>query len=83
MLFLDPLGQGVAELQRPVQGPVVLQLANGSRRAAREPDELLTEVARNLALAMAYEDTVRVAELKIRASRFERVRKEAAVKPGR
>ena len=47
-----------------------------------KPDQLLTEVARNLALAMAYEDTVRVAELKIRASRFERVRKEAAVKPG-
>ncbi|MFN3348080.1 indolepyruvate oxidoreductase subunit beta family protein, partial [Pseudorhodoplanes sp.] len=47
-----------------------------------KPDELLTEVARNLALAMAYEDTVRVAELKIRASRFERVRKEVAVKDG-
>ena len=40
-----------------------------------KPDELLTEVARQLALAMAYEDTIRVAELKIRASRFERVRR--------
>lgn len=47
-----------------------------------KPDELLTEVARNLALAMAYEDTIRVAELKIRASRFERVRKEVRVKDG-
>ncbi len=47
-----------------------------------KPDELLTEVARNLALAMAYEDTVRVAELKIRASRFERVRNEVIVKDG-
>ncbi len=47
-----------------------------------KPDELLTEVARQLALAMAYEDTVRVAELKIRASRFERVREEAQVKKG-
>ena len=47
-----------------------------------KPDELLTEVARNLALAMAYEDTVRVAELKIRASRFDRVRKEVIVKDG-
>jgi indolepyruvate ferredoxin oxidoreductase beta subunit len=47
-----------------------------------KPDELLTEVARSLALAMAYEDTVRVAELKIRASRFERVRKEVIVKDG-
>jgi indolepyruvate ferredoxin oxidoreductase beta subunit len=47
-----------------------------------KPDELLTEVARNLALSMAYEDTVRVAELKIRASRFERVRNEVVVKDG-
>jgi indolepyruvate ferredoxin oxidoreductase beta subunit len=47
-----------------------------------KPDQLLTEVARNLALAMAYEDTIRVAELKIRASRFERVRKEVQVRDG-
>jgi indolepyruvate ferredoxin oxidoreductase, beta subunit len=37
---------------------------------------LLQETARQLALAMAYEDTIRVAELKIRGSRFERVRAE-------
>jgi indolepyruvate ferredoxin oxidoreductase beta subunit len=49
---------------------------------AGAPDQLLAEAARQLALAMAYEDTVRVAELKIRASRFERVRQEAQVKPG-
>ena len=49
---------------------------------AGQPDELLTEVARQLALAMAYEDTIRVAELKVRASRFERVRQEAQVKQG-
>ncbi len=47
-----------------------------------KPDELLTEVARQLALSMAYEDTIRVAELKIRASRFERVRNEVIVKDG-
>jgi indolepyruvate ferredoxin oxidoreductase beta subunit len=38
--------------------------------------ELLCEVARQLALGMTYEDTIRVAELKIRAARFERVRSE-------
>jgi indolepyruvate ferredoxin oxidoreductase beta subunit len=38
--------------------------------------QLLAETARELALGMAYEDTVRVAELKIRPSRFERVRAE-------
>src|SRR5262249_8204360 len=37
---------------------------------------LLAETARELALGMAYEDTVRVAELKIRPSRFVRVRAE-------
>jgi indolepyruvate ferredoxin oxidoreductase beta subunit len=43
---------------------------------------LLAETARQLALAMAYEDTIRVADLKIRASRFARVREEAQVADG-
>jgi indolepyruvate ferredoxin oxidoreductase, beta subunit len=43
---------------------------------------LLQEVARQLALAMAYEDTIRVAELKIRPSRFERVRQEVKLGSG-
>ena len=43
---------------------------------------LITETARQLALGMAYEDTVRVAELKIRPSRFERVRAEVRVNDG-
>ena len=38
--------------------------------------------ARNLALAMAFEDTIRVAELKIRRSRFDRVAQEVGVKDG-
>jgi indolepyruvate ferredoxin oxidoreductase, beta subunit len=42
---------------------------------------LVAEVARQLALAMAYEDTVRVAELKIRRSRFARVRDEVKLGP--
>jgi indolepyruvate ferredoxin oxidoreductase, beta subunit len=37
---------------------------------------LLAETARQLALAMSYEDTVRVADLKIRSDRFARVRTE-------
>jgi indolepyruvate ferredoxin oxidoreductase beta subunit len=37
---------------------------------------LLQDSARHLALWMSYEDTVRVAQLKIRATRFERVRDE-------
>ena len=44
--------------------------------------KLAAEVARHLALWMAYEDIIRVADLKTRASRFERVRKEVGAKPG-
>lgn len=40
---------------------------------------LLSETARELALGMSYEDTVRVAELKIRPSRFQRVRDEVQI----
>jgi indolepyruvate ferredoxin oxidoreductase beta subunit len=43
---------------------------------------LLSETARQLALGMTYEDTIRVAELKIRRSRFERVRAEVGVDAG-
>jgi indolepyruvate ferredoxin oxidoreductase beta subunit len=39
------------------------------------------ETARFLALWMCYEDVIRVADLKSRASRFERVRAEAGAKP--
>ena len=44
--------------------------------------KLTQEAARLLALWMSYEDTIRVADLKTRASRFARVRKEAAAKDG-
>ena len=43
---------------------------------------LAAEVARQLALWMSYEDIIRVADLKTRASRFERVRKEVGAKDG-
>ena len=43
---------------------------------------LAAEVARHLALWMAYEDIIRVADLKTRASRFDRVRKEVGAKEG-
>jgi indolepyruvate ferredoxin oxidoreductase, beta subunit len=43
---------------------------------------LAAEVARHLALWMCYEDIIRVADLKTRASRFERVRREVGAKEG-
>lgn len=48
----------------------------------RDGERLMAEAARQLALAMAYEDTIRVAELKIRASRFTRVREEVRLADG-
>ncbi|GHC72210.1 indolepyruvate oxidoreductase [Limoniibacter endophyticus] len=40
------------------------------------------QAAKYLAVAMAYDDVVRVADLKVRASRFERVRREVGAKDG-
>jgi indolepyruvate ferredoxin oxidoreductase beta subunit len=51
-------------------------IAEAEKRHGNGSGRLLAETARELALGMAYEDTVRVAELKIRPSRFERVRTE-------
>jgi indolepyruvate ferredoxin oxidoreductase beta subunit len=51
------------------------QFGDGSGR-------LLAETARQLALGMAYEDTIRVADLKVRAARFARVREEAQIEDG-
>lgn len=44
--------------------------------------ELLEAAARSLALWMTFEDTIRVADLKTRASRFVRVRDEIRADPG-
>ncbi|WP_084384839.1 indolepyruvate oxidoreductase subunit beta family protein [Novosphingobium naphthalenivorans] len=46
------------------------------------PWELTNEVARHLALWMSYEDTIRVADLKTRASRLARVRSEVGAADG-
>ena len=43
--------------------------------------EVTDETARQLALRMAYEDVIRVAQLKTRASRFERIRREVGASP--
>lgn len=57
-------------------------IAEAERRHGDGSGRLLTETARELALAMAYEDTVRVAELKIRPDRFARVRAEVRANNG-
>ena len=58
------------------------RLAQVRDLAVDDDGRLLRETARHLALWMSYEDTVRVAALKTRASRFERVRGESGVQEG-
>ena len=47
-----------------------------------DDSKLIGETARHLATWMSFEDIIRVADLKTRASRFERVRREVGAKPG-
>jgi indolepyruvate ferredoxin oxidoreductase, beta subunit len=68
---------------RDYQGERYAKLYEGRMQRFLGGDErLAAEVARHLALWMAYEDIIRVADLKTRASRFERVRKEVGAKDG-
>jgi len=65
------------------QGESYVQLFRQRIHAFEQSEpQLAAEVARQLALWMSYEDIVRVADLKTRASRFERVRREAGAKEG-
>jgi len=67
-LYLDRLDP-IAKIDRDAGGG-----ASGFR--------LTAETGRFLALWMSYEDVIRVADLKSRRSRFERVRSEVLAKPG-
>ncbi len=67
-LYLDRL-EPIAKLEREQDGA-----AAGSK--------LTNETGRFLALWMCYEDVIRVADLKTRRSRFERVRREVRAVPG-
>jgi indolepyruvate ferredoxin oxidoreductase beta subunit len=58
-------------------------LARVRRVHALDRDGRLTEVfARRLAVWMSYEDVIRVADLKTRRSRFDRIRQESGAAPG-
>lgn len=65
------------DYQDPAYGHLYLsRLAQVCDPQAPENDRLLHETARHLALWMTYEDTIRVADLKTRQTRFERVSHE-------
>lgn len=69
-----------ADYQDPAYARQYLELLQPFVALETDPScRLLEAVARHLALWMTYEDTVRVAELKIRRSRFDRVRAEHGV----
>jgi len=73
---------GLARL-RDYQGETYAQLYRDRLASVDVKDPALAaEVARQLALWMSYEDIIRVADLKTRASRFERVRREVGAKDG-
>jgi indolepyruvate ferredoxin oxidoreductase beta subunit len=68
------------DYQDPAYGELYLDRMTGIGKLPTDGSpRLLIETARHLALWMSYEDTIRVAQLKTRASRFERVRGEVRV----
>jgi indolepyruvate ferredoxin oxidoreductase, beta subunit len=70
----------LVDYQDPAYAHLYLdRLARIANLPARGEPLLLQESARHLALWMSYEDTIRVAELKTRATRFERVAGEVRV----
>lgn len=65
------------DYQDPAYGRLYLDRLDRAMAAPGGSDpDLVAELARHLALWMSYEDTMRVADLKVRGSRFERVRSE-------
>jgi len=72
----------VVDFQDVRYGREYLDLVAGFLRLERGGDAALTRAAaKYIAVAMAYDDVIRVADLKTRASRFERVRGEVLAKP--
>jgi indolepyruvate ferredoxin oxidoreductase beta subunit len=72
---------GVARL-KDYQGEPYAALFRKRMEPFLADERLAAEVGRHLAVWMSYEDIVRVADLKTRATRFERVRREVGAKPG-
>ena len=73
---------GISRLQ-DYQGEAYADLFRERMKPFMDGDpKLAAETGRQLALWMSYEDIIRVADLKTRASRFERVRKEVGAKKG-
>ena len=73
---------GISRL-KDYQGETYANLFRERMKSFLDGDpKLASETARQLALWMSYEDIIRVADLKTRASRFERVRREVGAGDG-
>jgi len=80
--LLEIMQLGIDRL-KDYQGEAYARLYQERMKAFGGGDmKLAATVARHLALWMAYEDIIRVADLKTRASRFARVRREVGAKEG-
>ncbi|HEU4414290.1 MAG TPA: indolepyruvate oxidoreductase subunit beta family protein [Candidatus Angelobacter sp.] len=62
--------------------PILLLETQRQKTSGDNDSRVLTETARYLALWMSYEDAIRVADLKIRRTRFDRVQSDVRMKPG-
>ena len=76
----------LVDYQDPAYAALYLERLGAVRASANGSDAdstlLMQETARHLALWMSYEDTIRVADLKTRDSRFARVRDEVRAETG-
>jgi indolepyruvate ferredoxin oxidoreductase beta subunit len=72
----------VVDFQDTAYGQEYLDLVTGFLHLERGGEPALTRTAaKHIAVAMAYDDVIRVADLKTRGSRFERVRSEVLATP--
>ena len=72
----------VLDFQDARYAALYLDRVRGIAQADGEDFQVASETARFLALWMSYEDIIRVADLKTRPARFERIRAEALAGPG-
>jgi indolepyruvate ferredoxin oxidoreductase beta subunit len=72
----------LVDYQDPAYAELYLDRLARIAQLPSQGEPLLQETARHLALWMSYEDTIRVAELKTRDTRFQRVRDEVRVRDG-
>ncbi len=72
----------LVDYQDPAYAAEYLDRLAAVQATTTDAPQLMQDLARHLALWMSYEDTIRVADLKTRDTRFGRVRHEVKLQPG-